>query len=272
MAAQRRIWIGVVAGVAVLLAGCGAGDPQAPGSSSPTRPATTTSTARPPVVVPPSAAPTSLPPIGTAAAPTTARTTPPPPAGATGTVVLRTATLSGIPVPGVPVHLSLQQPCDPAGHDIPLGETTETQRQDAVTDASGLAVFTAVTGCYQFGMTAPAGTNPVPEGMHSLFLVEAGATVTGNLRFQDASSDPASACAEATVETELGVDPGPDAAISLCDGRWAVVSWNSPGDNQRIITRSSGTWLTYVQFPHTVCWTEASAAGVPDSMRSYFSC
>ncbi|MFD5180465.1 hypothetical protein ACFWM1_31965 [Nocardia sp. NPDC058379] len=275
MIALRKTWIGVVAGVTLLLAGCGGDGPRTVDSSSSVRPSSVTSTSRPPVIVPPSEAPVTSappvtrPPVGTSAAPTSARTTPPP-TPATGTVVLRTATLSGVPVPGVPVRLSLQQPCDPAGHDIPVGETTETQRQEGVTDAAGLAVFTAATGCYHFGMTAPAGTNPVPEGMHSLFLVEAGATVTGNLRFQDTA--PAPACAEATVETELGVDAGPVATISHCDGRWAVVSWDSPGDNQRIITRATGTWATYVQFPHDTCWAEASAAGVPDTLRHYFSC
>ncbi|MFD4432899.1 hypothetical protein [Nocardia sp. NPDC058497] len=274
---MKKTWIGVIAGVTTLfLAGCGADGPQTPGTSSSVRPTTATSTSRPPVVTPPTGGPATAAPIDTTPGATGVPTTPaqpgPPPAPARGTVVLRTATLSGVPVPGVPVYLSLQQPCDPASHDIPVGETTETQRLDGVTDSSGLAAFTTTTGCYRFGMTAPAGTNPVPEGMHSLFLVDAGATVTGALRFQDTPSEPAPACAEPTIETELGVDPGPDALITLCDGRWAVVSWNSQGDNQRIITRSSGTWTTYVGFPHDTCWTEATAAGVPDSMRRYFSC
>ncbi|MFD6392907.1 hypothetical protein [Nocardia sp. NPDC060259] len=276
---MRKTWIGVVAGVtALFLAGCGAGDPQVSGTSSAARP---TSTSRPSVVTPPSgapatAAPATVAPIDTAPGTTAVPTTPaqpgPPPTPTTGTVVLRTATLSGVPVPGVPVYLSLQQPCDPASHDIPVGETTETQRLDGVTDTSGLAVFTTVTGCYRFGMTAPAGTDPVPEGMHSLFLVDQGATVTGQLRFQDAAPEPAPACAESTIETELGVDPAPAADIGECDGQWAVISWATPGDNQRIITRTSGTWTTYVLFPHTTCWDTATADGVPDSLRRYFNC
>ncbi|MGW6424724.1 hypothetical protein ACWF82_18780 [Nocardia sp. NPDC055053] len=277
MAAMRKTWIGVIAGVtALLLAGCGGGDPQTPGTPSSARPTTATSTSRPPVLIPPTAGPVTAAPVDTAPVTTAVPTTPaqpgPPPASATGTVVLRTATLSGVPVPGVPVYLSLQQPCDPASHDIPVAETTETQRLTGVTDSSGLAVFATATGCYRFGMTAPAGTNPVPEGMHSLFLVDAGATVTGQLRFQDAPSEPATACAESTIETELGVDPAPAADISECDGQWAVVSWATPGDNQRIITRTSGTWTTYVLFPHTTCWDKATADGVPDRLRSYFNC
>ncbi|MFE3544902.1 hypothetical protein ACFXK0_18235 [Nocardia sp. NPDC059177] len=276
MAAIRKTWIGVVAGVtALVLAGCAGGDPQAPGTSSSVRPTTTTTSSQP-VVIAPTGGPVTAAPIDTAPGATGAPTTParpgPPPTPATGTVVLRTATLSGVPVPAVPVYLSLQQPCDPASHDIPVGETTETQRLTGVTDSSGLATFTAATGCYRFGMTAPAGTNPVPEGMHTLFLVDAGATVTGQLRFQDTAPEPAPACAESTIETELGVDPAPVADISGCDGQWAVVRWASPGDNQRIITRASGTWTTYVLFPHTTCWDTAAADGVPDRLRQYFNC
>ncbi|MFE6920536.1 hypothetical protein ACFVAV_05770 [Nocardia sp. NPDC057663] len=272
MAAMQKTWIGVIAGVTLALAGCGTGgDPQAPAMSSPVRPSSTTSSSTAPVAIPPTrgvptAAATVRPSASTPAPPG------PPPTPATGTVILRTATLSGLPVPGVPVYLSLQQPCDPAGHDIPVGETTETRRLDGVTDSSGLAAFTTVTGCYRFGMTAPAGTDPVPEGMHTLFLVDQGATVTGQLRFQDTSPEPAPACAESTIETELGVDPAPAADISECDGQWAVISWTVPGDNQRIITRTSGTWTTYVLFPHTTCWDTAAADGVPDRLRPYFNC
>lgn len=272
MAARQKTWIGVIAGMTLVLAGCGTDDSRTPATSSSVRPVTTTSSSAAPVVIPPTAGVPTTAPTARPSASTTPAPPGPPPTPATGTVVLRTATLSGTPVPGVPVYLSLQQPCDPAGHDIPVGETTEAQRLDGVTDASGLAVFTTVTGCYRFGMTAPAGTNPVPEGMHSLFLVDQGASVTGQLRFQDTPPEPAPACAESTVETELGVDPAPAADISECDGQWAVVSWATPGDNQRIITRTSGTWTTYVLFPHTTCWETATADGVPGSLRRYFNC
>ncbi|WP_446223246.1 hypothetical protein ACTWPB_26680 [Nocardia sp. IBHARD005] len=276
MTAIGKTWLGVVAGMTVLLVGCGSGDPQRPGSS-PARPTTTISA--PISVATPSAAPapagrpsaTSLAgrptSVGVSTTPATTAQSPEP---ATGTVVLRTVTLSGIPVPGVPVHLSLQQPCDPSSKDIPLGETMETLRRDGVTDEQGRASFITEIGCYRFGMTAPAGTNPVPEGMHTLFLVTAGGTATGQLRFQDTAPEPA--CAEATIETELGVDPGPVATIPDCDGQWGVIRWDTPGDNQRVITRASGTWTTYVRFPHDICWSSASADGVPERLRSYFSC
>lgn len=278
MTAIRKTWIGVVAGVTLLLGACAGSDPQAPGSSS-ARPSTTTGA--PISVATPSAAPAVVPggpPVATSAGPNPARpsTTPaitaPPPEPSTGTVVLHTATLSGIPVPGVPVYLSLQQPCDPASNDIPVGETVETLRRDGVTDEQGRAAFITEIGCYRFGMTAPAGTNPVPEGMHTLFLVTPGGTATGQLRFQDTTPGPASACAESTIETELAVDPGPAATIPDCDGQWAVIRWDTPGDNQRVITRTSGTWTTYVRFPHETCWSTASADGVPDRLRSYFNC
>ncbi|TCJ99084.1 hypothetical protein [Nocardia alba] len=277
MAAIGKIWIGVVVGVTIVVAGCGVGDPQAPGTSS-ARP--TTTSAAPISIATPSVAPAATPavrpgatslghPVPSVGAPTAPATTVRPPEPATGTVVLRTVTLSGIPVPGVPVYLSLQQPCDPSGNDIPVGETAETSRRDGVTDEQGRAAFVTELGCYRFGMTAPAGTNPVPEGMHSLFLVAQGGTVTGQLRFQDIAPEPA-ACAESTIETELGVDPGPVATIPDCDGKWGVIRWNTPGDNQRVITRTSGTWTTYVRFPHDICWSRAAADGVPDRLRTYF--
>ncbi|MFF2391206.1 hypothetical protein [Nocardia sp. NPDC058114] len=276
MAAIRKIWIGAVAGVTMVLAGCGGVDPQAPGSSS-ARP-TTTRTAPISVATPnpaPAVTPADRPGAGSSnsvGASTAPAKTARPPELATGTVVLRTVTLSGIPVPGVPVYLSLQQPCDPASNDIPVGETVETLRRDGVTDEQGRAAFATEIGCYRFGMTAPAGTNPVPEGMHSLFLVTPGGTATGQLRFQDTPPEPAPACAESTIETELGVDPGPVATIADCDGQWGVIRWETPGDNQRVITRTSGTWSTYVRFPHDICWSSAVADGVPDRLRTYFNC
>ncbi|MFI6221766.1 hypothetical protein ACIBEH_14520 [Nocardia salmonicida] len=280
MTAIGKTWIGVLAGVTVLLTACGGGDPQAPGSSS-ARSATTVTSSIP--IATPSAAPAVIPggpapttragaPSKSVGAPTAPAMTATPPAAATGTVVLRTVTLSGAPVPGVPVHLSLQQPCDPSNNDIPLGETVETVRRDGVTDEQGRAAFVTEIGCYYFGMTAPSGTNPVPEGMHTLFLVAPGGTATGELRFQDAAPEPAPACAESTIEAELGVDPGPVATIPDCDGRWGVIRWDTPGDNQRLITRTSGTWTTYVRFPHDTCWTTAAADGVPARLRTYFNC
>ncbi|MFC9871515.1 hypothetical protein ACFVJR_02905 [Nocardia salmonicida] len=280
MTAIGKTWIGVLAGVTVLLTACGSGDPQVPGSTSAR--STTTVTASIPIATP-SAAPAVIPggpaptagedgPSKSVGAPTAPAMTAAPPAAATGTVVLRTVTLSGVPVPGVPVHLSLQQPCDPSNNDIPLGETVETVRRDGVTDAQGRAAFTTEIGCYYFGMTAPSGTNPVPEGMHTLFLVAPGGTATGELRFQDTSPATAPACAESTIEAELGVDAGPAATIPDCDGQWAVIRWDTPGDNQRLITRASGTWTTYVRFPHDTCWTAATADGVPARLRTYFNC
>ncbi|MFD3702993.1 hypothetical protein ACFWUP_07580 [Nocardia sp. NPDC058658] len=276
MTAIGKTWIGVVAGIALLVTACGGGEPQAPSAARPTVPLTTPVPPTTAVAAdaPGAPAPTvggSTPTVGAPpnpGVPTAPPTTVQPPAPATGTIVLRTVTLSGIPVPGVPVRLSLRQPCDPSSHDIPLAETTEALRLDGVTDDQGSAVFTAPTGCYHFGMTAPAGTNPVPEGMHSLFLVTPGSTVTGKLRFNDAQ--PASACAESTIETDLGVDPAPAATVSDCDEQWAVVRWDSPGDNQRIIRRVSGAWTTYVLFPHVTCWTTAFTDGVPLQLRSYF--
>lgn len=196
----------------------------------------------------------------------------PPPAF--GTAVIRTRTLSGAPVPNVPVHLALVQPCDPASHDIPLGGTTETLRRDAVTDGTGIATFSVPTGCYFFGMgTPPPGATPVPEGMHSLFLVQEGQQVSGQLRFEEPGLAPS--CAAATIVHDLddiGELADANATVSECDGAWAVIVWDSPGDSQRIVRHAADGWITYVYFPHDICWTTAAADGVPARLRPYFSC
>ncbi|MEV0683561.1 hypothetical protein AB0I35_06800 [Nocardia sp. NPDC050378] len=264
MGAVRKAWIGVVAGAVVLLAGCASDEPRVVNSSR-----VPSTLAQPPVATPPDAAITVRPieaTTGMSATRTTAARPSPPPTPATGTIVLRTETVSGVAVPDVPVHLSRQEPCDPAGHDIPVGETSETQRLDAVTDGDGRAVFTVPVGCYYFGMTAPAGTNPVPEGMHSAFLTTAGSTVEGLLRFQDT----AGSCHPDGISADLGMLD--NAAVIDCDGTWAVIRFATPGDNQRIIRRVDGTWTTYVLFPNETCWSTAESDGVPARLRPYFTC
>lgn len=243
----------VLAAVAATVVACGGGDGPAPPSGGSSAPAASPAT---PVVSPA----TSLPPNTI------------PPAVGFGAIMLRTVTLSGAAVPDVPVHISLRQPCDPARLDIPVGETREALRQDAVTDATGSAVFTAPLGCYQFGMRAPAGTSPVPEGMHSAFVVESGQVVTGLLRFQEPGLPPT--CATETIVRDLDVSAEFRAArtlVSECDGAWAVIAWDLPGDTQRIVRRANaGPWTTYAVFPHDICWAEAMADGVPDRLRKYF--
>ncbi|MCM6773608.1 hypothetical protein NDR87_09010 [Nocardia sp. CDC159] len=174
-------------------------------------------------------------------------------------------------MPNVPVNVRLQRPCDPAARDIPP-EAKEVLRRDAVTDGNGVASFSVPVGCYYFAMgTPPAGATPVPEGMHSLFLVRGGQTVTGELRFEEPGLG--SGCAVQTVVHELDDlgELGTEAAtVRECDGKWAVIAWDLPGDSQRIIRRAADGWVTYVYFPHDVCWAKASADGVPARMQKYF--
>ncbi|WP_431972707.1 hypothetical protein [Nocardia sp. bgisy134] len=269
-----------------LVAGCGHSD-KAPGTTQADKPASATTAASAPGQS--STQSTSVPstPVMPAGTPTAEITTPhdggnssqpaPPPANppqGTGTVVIRTHTLNGAPVPNVPVELSLRQPCDPAIKDIPT-PSTEALRRDAVTDANGTATFTVPAGCYRFGMgTPPPGATPVPEGLHTLFLVHAGQTVTGKLRFQD--SEPSEPCAVQTVLRELDIRfdhlRSAKATVSQCDGKWAHIVWDSPGDSARIIRRTAGGWTNYVFFPHDICWGPASADGVPVRFKEYFTC
>ncbi|WP_280232443.1 hypothetical protein [Nocardia cyriacigeorgica] len=188
-----------------------------------------------------------------------------------GTAVIRTQTLSGNGVPDVPVNVRLIQPCDPATRDIPLGQTTEVLRRDGITDATGVTSFQVPVGCYYFGMDPPPGTTPVPEGMHSLFITHAGETVAGTLRFEESGAP--SPCAADTIEHDLQVGPelaDASATVTECDGRWAIIAWDVPGDSQRLVRRDGGAWSTYVAFPHETCWSRAGADGVPARFERHF--
>ncbi|MFE9576056.1 hypothetical protein ACFYO1_06695 [Nocardia sp. NPDC006044] len=273
---------GVLAAVLVVASACG-GDDGVAARGKPTTGAIPTISSAPGVT--PQRSTTSVPPGNSPSAspspvkpspvnPSPGNPSPGNPPQAFGTAEIRTRTLSGTPVPNVPVHLSLVQPCDPASHDIPLGETTETLRRDAVTDGTGLATFSVPTGCYLFGLgTPPPGATPVPEGMHSLFLMSEGQKVSGQLRFEEPGLVPS--CAAATIVhdlDDLGELIDANATVRECDGAWAVIVWDSHGDSQRIVRHAADGWLTYVYFPHDVCWTTAVADGVPARLRPYFSC
>ncbi|MFI6867007.1 hypothetical protein [Nocardia sp. NPDC050406] len=244
---------------------CGADD--APRATSPT----VTSVSVPGVTPPPG--------VTTPDAPRTTAAQPPEAPGiprndapdAKSTVVLRTVSVQGVAIPYVPVRLSRFVPCDPASHDLPEG-TTEQVRWDGTTDANGQTGFLVPVGCYRFGMTPPPGTNPVPEGLHTLFVESEGQIVHGQLRFQDPAPDPV--CAGQTIVHDLGEGPPYTTAtptVSECDGFWAVISWDIPGDSQRIVRRGYDSgWTTYVRFPHDICWSQATAEGVPANLEKYF--
>ncbi|WP_228792671.1 hypothetical protein [Nocardia cyriacigeorgica] len=264
-----------LAAAAALLTACGDDSGTAGTATSASPGATSTTTPGPAVATP---APFRIPPLNGPPEPARPQQPPgapsqpvPPPAQAYGTAVIRTQTLSGVGVPDVPVNVRLVQPCDPATRDIPVGETTEVLRRDGVTDASGVTSFEVPVGCYYFGMDPPPGTTPVPEGMHSLFITRAGETVDGTLRFEEPGLPPP--CAAETIERDLGVGPelaNASATVSDCDGRWAIIVWDTPGDSQRLVRHDGTTWSTYVAFPHETCWSQAVADGVPGRFEKYF--
>lgn len=185
--------------------------------------------------------------------------------------MLRTVTVGGAAVPNVPVHLARYAPCGPAARDLAEG-TPEVERWTGVTDADGRSAFAVPVGCYRFGMTPPPGSDPVPEGMHTLFVTTDGESVTGSLRFQ--SSEPASNCDPQSIAGQLDLadyQRNANATVRECDGTWAVIAWDVPGDSQRIVWRAAARWATYVVFPHDRCWTRAQADGAPDMLRRYFT-
>ncbi|PXX63871.1 hypothetical protein DFR70_10553 [Nocardia tenerifensis] len=252
----------LLAAVVVAGSACGAGDSGAPSREGPaassSRVGATASSS-----VPSTQATTVVPQGNPSSSPATE---------VLGTAVIRTRTLSGTPVPNVPVRLSQVQPCDAASRDI-SPDAKEVLHREATTDGSGVARFSVPLGCYYFGLgTPPPGATPVPEGMHSLFLVRAGEPVSGELRFQEPLSPH---CAAATIVHDLddiGELTSYNAKVSECDGAWAVIVWDIHGDSQRIVRHAADGWATYVVFPHDICWSKAAADGVPARLRPYFSC
>lgn len=102
-----------------------------------------------------------------------------------GTVIVESKTLTGAPVPGMPVTIRRASACNPELRDIPL-DITYTHTFEGVTDQRGQASFTGIPiGCYGAQATPPEGSYPVPEGMHSAFLTKESPADTVWFRFYD---------------------------------------------------------------------------------------
>ncbi|MFD0364359.1 hypothetical protein ACFQZZ_23215 [Nocardia sp. GCM10030253] len=254
----------VLAAVAVVAVACGGGNESSPPSRERSAVVTNTGTAPGPSSHARAPQGTTVPSVQAPEAPPSG---PPPEHSA---LIIKTLTISGGAVPDVPVTVRLVQPCDPALHDIPVGETAEVRHWTGSTDRDGTTTFSVPVGCYVFTMDPPPGSSPVPEGMHSAFVTAPGQIVSGVLRFEDPAPLP---CTAEAIVDDLDVPPYLAAArvtVSECEGGWAVIVWDVPGDSQRIVVRNPDGWTTYVYFPHDVCWTEAVADGVPTRLQRYF--
>lgn len=254
----------VCAAVVVAAVACGAGNESSVSSRGGSVAVTSTGTAPGSTTHPGAPQGTTIPSL---AAPEAPPIFPPPDNSA---LVIKTLTVSGGAVPNVPVAVRLIQPCDPARRDIPVGETAETRQWTGTTDGNGTTTFAVPVGCYLFTMQPPPGSSPVPEGMHSAFVTAPGQIVSGVLRFEDPVPPP---CTAEAIVDDLDAPPylaAAPAAVSDCEGGWAVIVWNVPGDSQRIVVHNPDGWTTYVGFPHDTCWTEALADGVPARLQRYF--
>ncbi|MFG1792222.1 hypothetical protein [Nocardia sp. NPDC049149] len=285
MSSLRGLQIFVLAAAVLMGSACGGGNAERPAATRTPLPSNTSASVSTSVTTPqPSAnqpAPNNKPPANQPApgnkppANQPPADQPPPGNPGQGTAFVRTRTLSGAPVPNVAVVLRQVQPCNPATKDIPPG-STELQRRDGVTDADGLATFLVPVGCYYFGLNKeklPVDPTPVPEGLHSLFLVNDGDVTSGTLRFNEPA--PSALCDPKKVVNELDNVyehlRGLKADVTDCDGKWAFISWPAAlGDNARIIRRGGDRWSTYVAFPHDVCRAKAVADGVPEQLQKNF--
>ncbi|WP_194836386.1 hypothetical protein [Nocardia sp. XZ_19_369] len=194
----------------------------------------------------------------------------PPPQG-NGTIIITTVTTSGNRVPRVPVYIRQMVPCDPTIPGIPQ-HAREASVRESTTDYAGEAVFTAPVGCYIVGMTAPPGTSPATGEWPSLSIAREGQVANAELRFYDSAPDPCSAETIARDLAKQGGIPTGMPSVRECDGNWAVISWDSPGDTQRIVYSVPDRWSTYLVFPHDKCWAQAESEGVPARLKPYFSC
>lgn len=82
------------------------------------------------------------------------------------------------------------------------------------------------------------------------------------------------ACDPNRIEQDLDVADELVAAnptVAECTGDWAVIRWDAPGDNQRVVRLADSTWTDYVLFPHNQCWSKAEADGAPAPFRAYFT-
>lgn len=272
MRTRRFLQAALTVCVMVAVAACGGEDsnspqPGASPSGSPTVGSPVpSSVGSPPAGSPPSSGPNRPAPPGGPATPAT-----PADPALFGAVELRTVTEQGVAVPSVPVYMTRHEPCDPASRDL-AEDAALVQRWDGSTGADGRITFAAPVGCYRVGMNPPPGTNPVPVGMHTLFLETGGQVVTGSLLFEDPASAPI--CASETIVRDLGLgEPFSSAAatVSECNGSWAVIVWDMPGDSQRIVRQMDSRWSTYVVFPHELCWSSAQSDGAPNALEGYFS-
>ncbi|MFG1795328.1 hypothetical protein [Nocardia sp. NPDC049149] len=85
--------------------------------------------------------------------------------------------------------------------------------------------------------------------------------------------NPQPECAPQTIVRDLddiGDLGNENATVSDCDGTWAIIAWDVPGDTMRLVRRAADRWSTYVVFPHNVCWIKATADGAPPRFQDYF--
>ncbi|WP_069167718.1 hypothetical protein [Nocardia altamirensis] len=134
-----------------------------------------------------------------------------------------------------------------------------------------VSVVMTASGC---GGDQPAAT-PLPSpvasqaGLPSSVAPPVGDPPPGN----PAPENLPPGCAPQAIAQDLDDIGGlgnENATVSDCDGTWAVIGWDVPGDTLRIVHKVADRWATYVAFPHDVCWTKAAADGAPARYQEYF--
>ncbi|WP_330249209.1 hypothetical protein OG874_22960 [Nocardia sp. NBC_00565] len=110
-----------------------------------------------------------------------------------------------------------------------------------------------------------------------VFVLAAVAVAAAACGGDNESSPPArdgTTCSAEAIAADLDLSGQLLAATptsTSCDGHWAIMVWDVPGDSQRLVRYVGTKWTTYVNFPHNVCWSNAAADGVPADLRHYFT-
>lgn len=145
----------------------------------------------------------------------------------------------------------------------------KTKRAWAVVLGGPLLVVAAACGQSTPQDAATTGVPETPAPRSSAEVPQTETTASAA-----ASFDPA-LCAPETLERDLEIGPEQaafTATVDYCEAPgWAVISWDSPGDSQRIAQVKDGAWETYVVFPNDVCRTQARTEGVPEELMGYFT-
>ncbi|WP_018161235.1 hypothetical protein [Smaragdicoccus niigatensis] len=169
-----------------------------------------------------------------------------------------------VPMQGMTVRASRISPCDPEKGYLPPTDAF-IDKFTAVTDVQGRATFTGIPlGCYYVTADDNKDYQLASGSNGGVFLTSSQPNAEAGLEFERNTSrcDPAS----------FNMTPYFNAAVvQYCDGQWALVNNDSPGDTARLLRWNETGWVSYAAFPTNDCRSKAVSDGVPSQYFSSFN-